>query len=966
MNTLLLLLAALTQPLTEDVPMPPYTEIADTSALPMLNPDLKQRQSSKLRLENGLEVLIISDPQADQSSASVSVSSGSWHDPAEYPGMAHFCEHMLFLGTKKYPDPNEFMTKIADFGGMTNAFTQPHQTVYMFSCKHDGFLENVDRFSRFFIDPLFSQAHVERELHAVEQEYAKNLENDRWREYMIFKELGNPKHPNRKFSSGNAETLSGIPSKSLIDWHKSHYGSENMHLFVYSNIPMDELKTKIASMYNQVPKLDEEALAASTEAIMCDNQKGKIAYIKPIQDQQILTMSWELPASLSDEPTQSAALIAHALNRGQSHSLYEKLKKEQLINSLGIYAEDVGGKGHKFFYVMIDLSDQGAANVDKTITRVYEAIAGLKETGIPDYLFQEKNTVSELKYQYQGRVDAFHMAESIGESLSNETLSTYPREQILASSYSPEKIQETLKLLTPDSCYIAFAASPSVTGVTPDKKERWFGAEYALNAVPSDWMAKWKAAKPNPEITLAGPNPFLPKQLDQVAASGSIPSLLAESDSGIAYYCRASEFAGPEAVIHLHIRTPELTETAKSSVLSALYLDHLTDDLHPTLSAARVAGLTARFDLEKLKLHVQVSGFSDKAPLLLAEIIRLMPLNVPTKEQFDIYISRTRKDYANGDKALPVYQAKDLLDSLLVNEKFNASEKLAAIQTITYNDFVEFHKNLFAKTYSEALFTGNLTLYSAQSAWIDVQHTLSKGIYPKADHVNPKVLQLPSKSGPFSVIKTTEAQGNCAILAIDAGNFSFESRAAHEVLGSALREAFFNELRTKQKTGYIAKADPAEIEEKLFQLFLVQSNSHQPEDLLYRFELFNEEFLETISEGVPKERFDMLKQSAIHSLKTRFRNLKDKSALWNQLAFDRRADFNFVNTRIKALEALSYEQFLSFAKTNLSRSNLKRLAVLYEGRLNAPFAYEPVELNKLKEISEYVGKKPIESAQPVR
>ena len=956
MLNVLLFLASITHPITEDPSMTSFTEIADQAKLPLLNPDLKQRQTAKLRLENGLEALLISDPEADQSSASMAVSAGSWNDPDEYPGMAHFCEHMLFLGTKKYPDPNAFMTRISDFGGLTNAFTQPHQTVYMFSCKHDGFLENIDRFSRFFIDPLFSQSHVVRELHAVDQEYAKNLENDRWREYMIFKELGNPKHPNVKFSSGNSETLSGIPSQDLINWHNAHYGAEQMHLFVYSSIPMEQLKKEVSAMFNEVPKLAAEQATPNEEPITGSKQQGQIAYIKPIQDQQILTLSWELPPSLCDDPTQSAALIAYALNRGQSHSLYEKLKNEQLINSLGIYAEEVGGKDHRFFYVMLDLSDKGTTQPQETVGRVFEAIAGLRQTGVPEYLFQEKNTISELKFQYQTRQDAFRMAESIGESLPNEILSTYPRSQLLASAYSPDKVAQTLAILKPETCYIAYSASPSITGVNPDRKERWFNAEYAVRPIPSQWMISWQNAKPNPSIQLAGPNPFLPTKFEQVAIGAATPTLLAETDSGIAYYCRAPEFSAPEAVIHLHIRSEELTESTKSAVLTALYLDHLTDHLQPTLAAARVAGLTTRFDQEKLKLHIQVAGFNDKAPLLLAEVLKQMPLVPPTKEQFNIYVSRHRKDFANAEKELPVMQAKDLLESVLMTERANAADKLAALQTITFEEFLSFHQKLFNKTYTEALFAGNLTLQDAQSSWIDIQHILSKGIYPKSSHLQPKVLQLPDASGPFSLLRSTEAQGNATILAIDAGNFSFEAKAAHEILGSALRESFFNELRTKQKTGYIAKAEPTEIEEKLFQLFLVQSNSHHPEDLLCRFELFIEEFLQTIDEEVPVDRFETLKQSAIHSLKTRFRNLKDKSSLWNQLAFDKRADFDYVNKRIAKLEALTYEQFQAFATSSLSRNNLKRLAVLYEGRLQAPFAYSPVEPSHLREISRYTAK----------
>ncbi len=64
-----------------------------------------------------------------------------------------------------------------------------------------------------------------------------------------------------------------------------------------------------------------------------------------------------------------------------------------------------------------------------------------------------------------------------------------------------------------------------------------------------------------------------------------------------------------------------------------------------------------------------------------------------------------------------------------------------------------------------------------------------------------------------------------------SGDFTYEKRAAQETLSAALKEAFFNELRSKQKTGYIAKSAPVEVEERLFQLFLVQSNSHGTEDL---------------------------------------------------------------------------------------------------------------------------------------
>ena len=54
-----------------------------------------------ISLDNGIKCLLVSDPLTDRSAASLDVNAGYLLDPAEFPGMAHFCEHMLFMGSKK-------------------------------------------------------------------------------------------------------------------------------------------------------------------------------------------------------------------------------------------------------------------------------------------------------------------------------------------------------------------------------------------------------------------------------------------------------------------------------------------------------------------------------------------------------------------------------------------------------------------------------------------------------------------------------------------------------------------------------------------------------------------------------------------------------------------------------------------------------------------------------------------------
>jgi len=59
------------------------------------------RQYRGLQLKNEMKVLVISDPSTDKSAAAMDVHIGNLSDPDDFPGLAHFCEHMLFLGTEK-------------------------------------------------------------------------------------------------------------------------------------------------------------------------------------------------------------------------------------------------------------------------------------------------------------------------------------------------------------------------------------------------------------------------------------------------------------------------------------------------------------------------------------------------------------------------------------------------------------------------------------------------------------------------------------------------------------------------------------------------------------------------------------------------------------------------------------------------------------------------------------------------
>lgn len=167
-------------------------------------------------------------------------------DPDHIPGLAHFCEHMLFLGTKKYTDENSYTAFLSENGGSSNAATYPDNTKYYFEVVPDKLREGLDRFSQFFIAPLFTESATEREINAVNSEHEKNLGIDIWRIGQVKKSLANSSHPYSKFGTGNKTTLNDIPKATnvnvrdeLIQFHQKWYSANIMSLAVFGKgIPL--------------------------------------------------------------------------------------------------------------------------------------------------------------------------------------------------------------------------------------------------------------------------------------------------------------------------------------------------------------------------------------------------------------------------------------------------------------------------------------------------------------------------------------------------------------------------------------------------------------------------------------------------------------------------------------------------------------------------------------------------------
>ncbi|XP_006822313.1 insulin-degrading enzyme-like, partial [Saccoglossus kowalevskii] len=160
-----------------------------------------KREYRGLELINGMKVVLISDSTTEKSSAAMDIHIGSMSDPNHIPGLAHFCEHMLFLGTEKYPSENEYTKFLNEHSGFSNAFTGAEHTNYYFDVSYEHLRGALDRFAQFFLCPLFNKDSKDREVNAVDSENHKNLKSDMWRIFQLEKATADSSHPYSKFGT---------------------------------------------------------------------------------------------------------------------------------------------------------------------------------------------------------------------------------------------------------------------------------------------------------------------------------------------------------------------------------------------------------------------------------------------------------------------------------------------------------------------------------------------------------------------------------------------------------------------------------------------------------------------------------------------------------------------------------------------------------------------------------------------
>jgi len=264
--------------------------------------DGDDRQYRMIELNNKMKVLLISDHNAAKSLASLALPVGSLHDPKTQQGLAHYTEHMVLMGSKKYPESGNFASYLSQHAGNYNASTAPYRTAFYFEVENNAFQPALDRLADAIAQPLLNPINADKERNAVNAELTIARSSDGFRIGQVDAETINQKHPAAMFSGGNLQTLSDKEGSNLHDelvkFHRHYYDASMMVGVIYSNQSLDELANLAVQTFGKIKDTNTKVEPITAPAITAENV-GKMIYMQPAQPKKVLYLQFPIENNIA-------------------------------------------------------------------------------------------------------------------------------------------------------------------------------------------------------------------------------------------------------------------------------------------------------------------------------------------------------------------------------------------------------------------------------------------------------------------------------------------------------------------------------------------------------------------------------------------------------------------------------------------------------------------------------------------
>lgn len=854
------------------------------------------RKYKSIILSNQITCILISDPETETSAASMNVHIGSILE--SIPGLAHYLEHMLFMGTSKYPEENSFSTFLSENAGESNAFTDHEDTNFYFKVSPDQFAEALSRFSQFFISPLFQQESLSRELKSIDSEFHKNLLDDVWRSQQVL--YGYFAEPINHFSLGNSETLNieGIRDR-ILEFYSKFYSAKFMSLVVYGSEEIEELEELVNEMFGKIECKDVDI--GEIKDVRMLKEPG-ITKIVPVKDTKAVRLVWKVESCSKYYETKPDGYLGHLLGHEGKGSILSLLKVAGLAEELfSFYNEDFSFCS--FFVVEIKLTEKGFRCFEDVVEIVFAYIQLLKREDPKEYIFDELKKVAWAEFLFRNKKDPYTYCQKLCSRLTR-----FPPNQVIAgpelyTRFDSVVIKNMIDSLNFNNLQI-FLISQNFDKSQMDQ-EHFFGTSFKYEIIPE----ALKSRILNPQVCGLGlpvPNPYIPDTFEVLPISGQkYPEKVKESPQFTLFYKPDSKFAVDKVYsqVVIHCNSFDFDSNPYFYMLAKMWEKLLYEKLREEAYLADLAGLKHDIEVDNHGLRLSLNGFSQKYSdflrFLLTQISSFRP-SLEDSRVFEDLKSELMNNIANCYFSKPTTQLQRMIFELdLHGGYFTQMEKLRALTSISLADVIWFSHKWLKRIYFVWFLMGNISQVAAESLIESLTGEFfsqkSATALDKSEFLSLRVTKIRKSANELFILPLTDTNNtNSAVVSqYQIGPESIQVECLTNLLENYLEEPFFDELRTKQQLGYIVSSYSHKIRGIFHFMLMVQSSTHSPEAIFSQISAFLQDYTEKLQSLTDKKFKKLVKATletsakknlSLHEEFQNFRHEIDSAAL----CFDRK------------------------------------------------------------------------------
>jgi insulysin len=878
------------------------------------SPKFDSRKFYGSKLNNGIKYIIVNDSHLKKSFVTVSVNIGSYSNPEGYDGLAHFLEHMLFMGSKKFPKENHYNERLNQLGGSSNAYTDVMETVYYFNVFDEGLNEIMDIFSRFFIDPLFDPDSVNREINAVDSEHKKNIHKDFWKKFQLMLYLTNSDSNTNQFITGSLNTLNRLDIREkVIEFYNKYYIPENISICVGSSQPVEEIEKMIANTFGYIPKSSHHNKLVITKPFYSNNM-NKFYHLKSLSTIYELLFIWEIPSQEKYMRTKEFLIFDKVLRNESTNSLFFYLKNLGYINSI---RSEIKYEG--MYIITFNLSKEGFNNIDLIQKVLFDCIEQIKKLDIKKYAeyykkllevnfdcidkFQTEDLCNLLavNHHYEETQLSYETSFKISSlKNTNEYISLYDQFltpnnviKILVSSNHPNETQfEYHQLKEYEATYAEIPILVS-RNVTVDKSFCCFDIE-------------------NPYINI---NPSIIENLDQFDE----PALIGTRQ----WYGGCSKFSEPLLNIWLQFNNSNYFSSSKNYLLSHIscsVLNFLSSViLYKPLELCYSISFIPRPSTSSININIKGVNDIEKLQLLIKDINQFMKnINEHFIKLSEDYITNLLVSLSDAYSNIKFNNSWEYVSYKIKNyslkTEFDYLELIKEIKNINYNTIKDYLSNIVQKSSLTSLVYGNIKSNNVKNLFVIFNDLYLNNITPL-----PKINELED----FELVHPNiKEKANCVSYLYPIGTFIPREYILLSLTANILRQSFFDILRTKNQLGYLVSMGSTNI--RNFNFIIQKIQSDKPVDFI---EEKIGEFNKTIRKQIQEAEFEKFVATLKNELEEPEYSLEEKIDKYLPEISLREYLFNRNELLLDQLKKITRQDLLDFVDRNINEQNRKRFII---------------------------------------